>query len=182
MLGAESRAGVCQVRSRLVYLDGEASRWYTLSLGKQERPRDWRCRKQCVSAVRRTRRWEGHEGLRKVEQTGTVRGYLARVDSAVADCVYLSQEVKLKYCGEGLHPRIRRFVHVCRPGHMSEVVRLATYLRADVETDKERRRVHVGAKKDQATRPTYRQPASLNQGERRRWLLAPEPALRYGVM
>lgn len=94
------------------------------------------------------------ERLRKVQQTGYVREFLARLNNAVAGCVFVPPEDKLKYFVEGLHPEIRRLVYACRPGNLW----LATRLWADVETDKRRRGEHPGVKKDRAIKLTHNGP------------------------
>lgn len=58
--------------------------------------------------------------LRKVQQRGSVKNHLARFDIAVAECVCIKPEDKLKYFVEGPSPEIQTFVYVCRLGNMSE--------------------------------------------------------------
>lgn len=53
-------------------------------------------------------------------------------------CVYVGEE-KLKYFGEGPHFETHRCAYLWRPANMSEALRPATYLGADVESVESRR-------------------------------------------
>lgn len=120
--------------------------------------------------------------LRKVKQTGGVKEYLMKFNNAVADCSTISGEDKLKYFVEGLNPEIRRFVYVCRPGTMSEAIKLATYLWEDVENEKKDREDRSKDRRGEFHRPTYMIRNPKQEYCERGWLRAPEPNPRFGVV
>lgn len=78
---------------------------------------------------------ESLDRLRNTNQRGQVTENVLRPSSVVADCPELSSAERLRYSVEGLHPD-RRFVYVARPGTISEAIKLARDLWADVESDK----------------------------------------------
>lgn len=63
----------------------------------------------------------GMEGLQKVQQTGSARGDLAKFNNAVADCVCITPEDKLKHFLGGPRPEIRRLADACWPGICQEL-------------------------------------------------------------
>lgn len=82
----------------------------------------------------------------------------------MADCVYISVKDKLKYFARGLHPEIRIFVCLYRPGNMPEAIRLAKYLSTDVEAGESVEESKRGGREHMNT-PTYGQP-DLRQPEK----------------
>lgn len=111
-----------------------------------------------------------------------MKDYLLRFSNAVADCPTLSSEDKLRYFLERLDTELRRFVYVCRPGTMSEAIKLVTDFWEDVESNRKDKGEASGWKKGEHKRPTCLNNEPQGRIGGREWLRAPDPGPRYGVV
>lgn len=118
----------------VTFLDPKATRWYTLALPRSERPTSWANFK--VRLMEHYAPYSASEALfrlRNVKQRSNIRDYIDRFNEALADCSNMSEAEMLQIFVEGLHPSIRRFVHMSQPFTLSDAIRMAVYMYADVE-------------------------------------------------
>lgn len=118
----------------LTFLDAKATRWYTFAIPRSDRPTNWTLFK--VKLMEHYAPYSAAEALyrlRQVKQRGTIRDYIDRFNEALADCGNIPESESLQIFVEGLHPGIRRFVHMSQPFTLSDAIRMAVYMYADVE-------------------------------------------------
>lgn len=113
-------------RLQVTFLRTKATRWYPLAIPRSDGPTNW-----TLSNVKLMEHYapcnaaEALCRLRQVNQGGTIRDYTNTFGEALAHCG--------SFFVEGLHPGIRRFVHMSQPLTLSHSIRMAVYMYAGVE-------------------------------------------------